>query len=267
MDVILLLCGAEFCLLFFYYVFWRAHVFAVTLLLALYFGLKYGDGDEKLGTRAWPALRRRFFFGKTVSYYFGNREFFKNSSESFLFVVIGNQTNMALFHGFGMHGGVFGDLDVAYMLPSALFSVPLVRDFLLWTGAVEHDAGAGLLKLLKSGRSVVYAPAGMAAMVNDVRAPDLDVFAFAIEHNIQVVPVLVENETRRYAYYYSRVAWWRQWPFCFCFCPRLFGEKPPPKLKLSVCTPIDPRLQETPERFRQTFRGFFRLPEDGEGEV
>lgn len=263
-------------LLLIYILYARFYFLLSLILFLLYFMLKYNDGDEKVGSRAWPLLRRCTLFGKSVQYYFGNIETFSadQNHDKLLFVVLGNLSNMGLIHGFGMHGGIFQHVDLVYMLPALLFKIPIVRDFLLWTGAVAHDE-TNLLKLLKKGKSVAYCPSKMEDLLSYtnprtddaliVHAPGLDVFEFAMKHKVQLIPVLVVGEARRYAFLkghwvnkmqsYSNQLW--QWPFPFLFGPRIFGRRPPPKLEIQVGFPMDASVQESAESFSKLFMGQF----------
>lgn len=254
----------------------RFYFFLTSIFFFLYFILKYYDGDENTGNRAWKALRRFTLFGKTVQYYMGNRETFSadQKHKRLLFVVVGNVSNMGLIHGFGLHGGIFQHVDLVYMLPKLLFKIPLLRDFLMWTGAVAHDEN-NLLSLMEKGKSVVYCPAGMEDLLSytnprsddqlAMKIPTVDVFEFAIKHRVQLIPVLIAKEIERYAflrghwvnhiqrYCYNR---W-EWPFPFLFAPRIFGSKPPPKLDVQVGFPMDSTVQESAEAFSKLFMGQF----------
>lgn len=276
MAIILSIIVLQVALLFIYVFYARFYFLLSCILFLLYFILKYYDGDEMTGNRAWPLLRRYTLFGKTVQYYLGNPETFSadQNHDRFLFVVLGNLSNMGLFHGFGMHGGVFKHVDMVYMLPKLLFKIPFLRDFLLWTGAVCQDE-SNLLKLLKKGKSVVYCPSKMEDLLSYtnprtddgliIHAPNVDVFEFAMKHRIQIIPVLIVGESKRYAF--LRGHWVHKlqqysmqmcgWPFPLLFGPRIFGNRPPPKLEIQVGFPMDASLQESVQSFSKLFMGQF----------
>lgn len=267
MAIILAIISTQALVLLIYLLYARVYFLLSLIFILLYIGLKYMDGDEHTGARAWPFLRNFTLFGKSVQYYCGNLEAFgaEQSHDRFLFVVVGNVTNMGLFHGFGMHGGIFKHVELVYMLPGILFKVPLLRDLLLWTGAVIHDETT-LIKLLKRGKSVAYCPAGMEDLFSPnehtVKAPGLDLFEFAIRHRIYLIPVLVTKEAKRYAIYRNpHIQEWfyrnYKWPFPFLFGPRILGRRPPPKLDIQVGFPMDASVQESPEAFRKLFMGQF----------
>lgn len=256
MDIIALIIVFQALFLFVYVMFARVYFLLSVIFFLLYFLLKYYDYDHEKGSRAWSALRNFTLLGKSVRYYFGNPEEFacENESRKLLFVVMGNRTNMALVNGFGLHGGVFRHLDLAYMLPPLLFRIPLLRDFLLWTGAVAHDEGI-LLRLLNQGKSVAYAPSGMSGCTE---SPSDAVFEFAIKHGVSLIPVLVRRELERYAIYEHP---WQEfsppgrWPFPYIFGLRIFGRRPPPLLELSVGVPMEPKAQQNVEDFKRLFMG------------
>lgn len=260
-------------ILLLYVLYARLYFLLTIIFMALYVVLKYYDGDEETGARAWKFLRNRTLFGKSVQYYFGNIQSFDADQphERMLFVVVGNLTNMGMVHAFGMHGGIFKHVELVYMLPKVLFKVPILRDFLLWTGAVVHDESA-MLKLLKRGKSVAYCPSGMEDLLSHtnprsddqlvIHAPNAGVFEFAMKHKVQVIPVLIAGETKRYAIYKSyRLQRWSYerygWPFPLLFFPRIFGNAPPPKIDVQVGYPMDASIQENAESFARLFRGQF----------
>ena len=276
MSIIAIIVTLEAILLILYIAYARVYFLLTIIFFFLYFVLKYYDGDEDTGGRAWRFLRRFTLFGKSVQYYFGNVKSFDADQphDRMLFVVVGNLSNMGMLHAFGMHGGVFQHVDLVYMLPKPLFYVPILRDFLLWTGAVRQDEGV-LLKLLKRGKSVAYCPSGMEDLLTYtnpraddqliIHAPNTPIFEFAMKHKIQVIPVLVAGETRRYVFYrshwvnrmqtYAYERW--KWPFPLLFFPRIFGHAPPPKIDVQIGYPMDASIQENVESFAKLFRGQF----------
>lgn len=273
-----IIVALEALLLLLYVSFARVYFLLSIIVFLLYFLLKYYDGDEQTGARAWPLLRNKCtLFGKSVQYYFGNIQSFEADQphERMLFVVVGNLSNMGLIHAFGLHGGIFQHVDLVYMLPRVLFRVPVLRDFLLWTGAVSHDE-SNLLRLLRKGKSVAYCPSSMQDLLTHtnpraddqlvIHAPTKDVFEFAMKHKVQVIPVLIAGETKRYAFYrgghwMNRVQQWCYerwgWPFPLLFFPRIFGNRPPPKLDVQVGYPMDASIQENAESFAKLFKGQF----------
>jgi len=276
MAIIAIIVTIQAILLLLYILYARFYFLLTVIFFFLYFILKYYDGDEETGARSWKFLRKFTLFGKSVQYYFGNLQSFDAGQphERMLFVVLGNLSNMGMVHAFGMHGGVFRHIDLVYMLPEILFKVPILRDFLLWTGAVCNDEGI-MLKLLKRGKSVAYCPSGMENLLTYtnprsddqlvIDSPDIAVFEFAMKHKVQLIPVLISGETGRYVFLRGHMvnniqewcyARWG-WPFPLLFFPRIFGQKPPPRIDVQIGFPMDGSIQESAESFSKLFMGQF----------
>jgi len=225
---------------------------------------KYFDGDEYTGFRSWSFLRKYNCGCTACIYYFGNKESFSEvqKKDRMLFVIMGNTTNMGLVNGFGIHGGVFQHVDLVYMLPPILFKIPLLRDYLLWTGAVTwkgNDQESSILYLLNKGKSVAYSSNGMR---ENLEEPSNEIFEFAMSKKIYLVPVLIKNESKRYYIYTQKRIqdWFYQrigWPFPLIFFPRIFDKKPPPKMEVHVGMPMDPTVQENAIAFKKLFLGQF----------
>ena len=175
-------------------------------------------------------------------------------------------------------------MDVVYVLPWILFKIPLVRDFLLWSGAIrfESDWRSDIIRLLRMGKSVAYAPGTMEDMIpgtenkrdelrtegsqfgSDMRdshsyrpdVPPNDIFEYAKANRIPIVPVLIRGETERY-----RIVWWKNsyinrlqrytlerigWPIPTLFFTRWFGSSPPPPLKIEIGNPMDITVLDRP---------------------
>ena len=221
------------------------------------------DDAELTGARAWRALRNWQFWGEdglcAVKYFWGDKDAIKG--DRLVFVVIGNMTNMALISGFGLHGGVFGHLDLRYLLPWPLFRVPGLREALMWTGAIScgKNTHTTILEAVKKGKSVCYALDGMGSLLHEKKGePEIgeDLFEFAQREKLRLVPVIVEGEHKRYAIqqhsahpYFLDLA---GYPFPFLFGPRIFGDDPPPKVDVSVGVPMG-----TDNKDYKTFNSLF----------
>lgn len=209
------------------------------------------DDAEVTGSRSWTALRNWSFWGPdgltSVKYYWGEKTAL--TGERLVFVVVGNVTNMALISGFGLHGGVFSHLDICYLLPWPVFRVPLLREVLMWTGAISSgkNVNSAILGALQRGKSVCYAIDGMHSVLHEKGHPQHevgeDLYEFAKREKIRLVPVLVEREHERYAIrQYAAHPYFLEmsgWPFPFVFGPRIFGDDPPPKLDVKVGVPME----------------------------
>lgn len=185
----------------------------LSVLFGLVYALSYWDGKEYTGERHWPAFRqwsvwRRLAMCGRRQYQLANPKDLAavNYRSMRLYVLLPGRTLSSLFWGLGLHGGAlnpFGE-RLHWVVPPLLLAIPLVRDVLLWAGAVTwHPKRLPLtdllLQLLRSDRSVCFCPslfpsasAGGAALIDE------ELFRFALEHQIELVPVVVHNEGARY---------------------------------------------------------------------
>ena len=255
MDILFLICLGELLFLYLYFLYAEIYFLLSIILFLVYFITKYYDNDHTTGFRSWPALRNYTLFGKTVRYYVGDPKAFETEDRRMLFIVVGNQSNMGLIHGFCMHGGKFKSLDLVVMLPSILFKIPLLRDILLWMGGVSDESDT--LRLLQKGKSVVYCPNRMDD--GEVKLPETAIFEFCMRHKIYVVPVFITGEPKRYAFlrirqiqkwFYDRIGW----PFPFFFVPRW---KTSTLLDLQIGAPMDASLHTQPDMFLAQFMDQF----------
>lgn len=263
--IVLIACIEAALLLWFFLSF--EFYFVLSAVIFLVYLSYYIDGHEETGFRTWEGMRK-WSYGLGVKFRWGDRRQFeypadttKNPSckdKQYLFVVVGNLTNMGLIGGFGVHGRTF--YNTCYLLPHALFSIPLVRDVLLWTGAVSDKSD--ILSLLKKGWSVCYAPRGMELRNNmdievNKQTPDTSVFEFAMRNKISVVPVRIADEDRRFIiingpqkvqdWFKSKIGW----PFPFFIIPRWKGQD----IAVEVGVPMDPTVPKSPEDFQRLFGG------------
>ncbi len=238
---------------------------------AVYFFLFYVlDDADASGARAWAMLRRARVWTRftAVQYSWAARAEVSQCGSAVVFVVFGNHSNMGLISGFGLHGGAIDTARVVYMLPDALLAVPLMRECLMYTGAVSARRGkdrmGAILGFLRQNCSVAFAPGGMEIPSggdgdgDQWSAPE-DLLNFAMEHSVKLVPVLITGEARRYAFLrtHSSLQKWSKstcgYPFPFGIFPRIFGPSPPPRLHVSIGTPMDPSIQGTAEEFSARF--------------
>lgn len=222
------------------------------------------DDTEDTGNRSWTQIRNWSLWetGMTaVTYNWGDRE--AVNGERLLFVVLGNKTNMALISGFGLHGGVFAHLDLRYILPWPIFRIPILREVLMWTGAISSGKNVNsiILNMLDKGKSVCYAIDGMRSILHEKAQGDLelgeDLFEFAKQKKINLIPVLIEGEEKRYSINrYSTHAYFLDiigYPFPLLFGPRIFGEDPPPKVEVTIGVPVDPSKFDDYKNFNSLF--------------
>ena len=215
-------------------------------------GAENTGNESKEGFRNW----RLWKLFTAVTYVNGSFE----HDDVALFIVMGeNDTNMALISGFGLHGGMFRNLDLKYMMPYNLFKIPLIREFLLWSGAVANnrDVNGTILNLLRKGKSVVYCP----PTTDEEVVLDKGLFEFATKHDIKLVPVVVNGESDRYNIYRPEFVRMMQrffkrrlgYPFPMIFYPKSFGQSPPPKIDISIGVPMNSSVQQNPETFYSLF--------------
>lgn len=272
--------------------------------VVLYIVLKYNDGEERKGNRVWESIRKYTWNTSVIyemsnkSVLLSNhgplaRGWEKQSpprvvgedggtqsppnrvsplcsqgpaalGNGHVFTILGNKTNFVLLSGFGLHGNVWKDYDLVYMIPQYLFYIPFLRDVLLWTGAVTESREL-IPQLVGRGKSVAYSPCGMDDLFSDsddvVRLPDAGFFQFAIEHRLKVIPILIKNESARYkicrtrcqSYFYNSTR--LRWPWPLLFCVRVFQQNPPPKVKIFCGVPIDASTHQDPTVLAKHFNG------------
>jgi len=225
-----------------------AHYYLLIFALLLYVVFWYYSGAETTGYEAKNGFRNWSIWHthvNAVRYIFSSKEEFsdKRGKRRLLFILTSNATNMPLISGFGLHGGVFKGLDLRFVVSTVLTSVPIVRELLLWMGAVsashDRDVTGVILKLLENGKSVAYCPAN-----KDMVIPN-DIFDFAQQNQVYLVPVLVQKEELRYSIYGERF---------IAFFPQVFGSNPPPKVDLIIGMPMNPEIQQDVETFKRLFQ-------------
>lgn len=208
------------------------------LFCTLLYALWYTDGKEYTGERRWPWLRswrisnwRAGGWGRAVTRHINNRTQLAAAVPR-LYMMAPCDSVASAFWTIGLHGGEmdgFGD-RLHWIAPRILLRVPLLRDVLMWAGAVTPRPGAtvedALLELMQSRRSVCWCPSNFASVVLDefaqesdlpddgdlesagvvsVAKPSSALLEFLVAHRIDVVPVALHNERRRY--------WVARWPW------------------------------------------------------
>ena len=147
------------------------------ILIGLIYVLYIIDGAYLSGVRAWKHFRELKLWEKIspVNYYLPDgydKVFGTENSERhrFIFMVVPNLTNAPLIWGFGLHHGVFDEkLKIKYLLPKILFYLPIIRDVLMWSGAIGYDSETEMdtiFELINSGNSVAYSCNGMSDLFN-----------------------------------------------------------------------------------------------------
>jgi hypothetical protein len=220
------------------------------LILCAIYLLWYLDPKEHTGERHWPAFRRFFVWPhlSPVEWTIGEPEL-KETDSARIFLLYGTRFHSTLMWGIGLnadlvHRGQF----VHFMLPPAYFWIPIVRDVLLWMGAVTYSVvnesvnrESVLMKLLESRRSVaivheVAEEVGLLCMEENI-------MTLAREKNIQIVPVAVNNEDARFWSWEShRRVTCAGYTFPNIRCFRCYAPAPPPRISLTFCAGRNSRI-------------------------
>lgn len=237
---------------------WYHHLYLALLFLVLYI-LLYVDGKEYTGERRWEGFRnfsgwRRvspacFTFASTTAVTDATRR---------LFVVMPCITPAPLWW-MAVHGGrLLAALNLCYLMPPLFFSIPILRDVMLWSGGVTHRRGEGrnaaILDLLNANRSVCYAPSGFTDVLHafddadpesgvQTNMPGDELFAFARENEVQIIPVVVAGEKRRYNIIagspwlqrlHAQTHAWFGYPVPLLFWARIFSGTRPEALNIQI---------------------------------
>jgi hypothetical protein len=247
------------------------NIYWLICLLLVYFPW-YLDGKEFSGERRWDWFRRfpLWRYISPIQYNFANIKNLNllNAKTKRIYVMVPGDTLLALVWGIGLHGGRLPFAErLHYVVPPLLMWIPLLRDVLLWTGAITYHPkkrplNGILLEMLQSNRSVCYCPSNFANMTltsdgeidEEEQEADLEMgsgsitrvvpclneemLKFALMEEIQLVPVVVHGERRRYyicthdcilkrvqKFFYTHIGY----PFPLFFWLRMFQwQKPPP---------------------------------------
>lgn len=136
-------------------------ILAIFLYATLYF---YLDDGPITGHRNWQRFRNlRLWKGVSpVHYEFTTAEglAITQLDKPCLFVVMPNCSNMPLVYGFGFNGSKLPlpikrtgyQRTCIYLLPPILFTIPLLRDWLLWSGAVADHGYESVLGKFRAPR-------------------------------------------------------------------------------------------------------------------
>jgi hypothetical protein len=229
--------------------------FYLLIILTLVYLLSYFDGKEYTGERRWDGFRRFPLWRRVspITYSFANINDLQRSGKR-LYVLLPGDTLVSLVWGIGLHGGALSSFAerLHYIVPPIFMWIPILRDVLLWSGAVTYDAkkrpmNGLILDLIQNNRSVCYCPSGLANVVipQDLESqntivtpsPHDEIFTFARESELEMVPIIVHNERKRYhilhvprvqTFFYQHIGY----PFPMCFVLKAFQKKKPPMLHM-----------------------------------
>lgn len=180
------------------------------ILLLLIYWLYWSDKTEKTGTRAWNSMRFLSIWTYVhrwlpLKYQIAFAKSIKSISHvgggQYLFVL--NQCHYILtpLFAFGLAGNKhhnFKDLKLVWCAPNVLFYIPILRDILLWSGAITSDLNT-VIQAINSGYSVAYCPHGFSHPGHKSHVENIDdLFEAAQDKKLKLVPVHVEGEKHLY---------------------------------------------------------------------
>lgn len=186
--------------------------------LLLYY-LWWSDNKEYTGERKWEQFRKlRIWKWLSPVSYFGLEQPEMSITPKKLFVVLPCATPMPLIWAFGLHGGSIPDsYNMTFVLPCVFFYIPILRDVLMWMGAVTYRTKDKVLftdmltDLFAMNRSVCWACSDFADIfrmgrIGDIESqseeltgmPSDEILEFCRKNHICIVPVVVLNERQRY---------------------------------------------------------------------
>lgn len=251
---------------FVYYIRWYT-----SLIFALVYLLWYFDGKEYTGERRWDAFRRWRLWKliSPVRYHISNHPHLNDKRMRRLFVVWPGDTIFSLVWSIGLHGGhldAFAD-HLHYIVPPFLMAIPILRDILMWSGAVtwrvESPTESCILSLIQSGKSVCIAPSGfgnvlmssfeserIAESERDIESSggvcstkkmSDELLSFCLHEKIELINIVIRNERTRYWFpdyaplrAVQRVLFQTKqaFPFPFVHFYRFWAQKKPPLLQV-----------------------------------
>jgi len=274
--------------------------FYPTLFLTLIYVLWYRDGKEYTGERRWDGFRRCVVWKhlSPASFTFASQTYVTDADRK-LFVMMPCITPAPMWW-FSVHGGrLQQDLNLCYVMPPLFFAIPVLRDVMMWSGAVTYqDApwkaenreqenhrrrNGAILNLLNANRSVCYAPSGFSDVLHNfndddpeegvqTNFPDDALFEFARENRVQIIPVIVAGEKKRYRVIAG--ARWIRWiqarthaflgyPLPLLFWARTFAKR---SLEIQIGPVIhcarSADVESLKQIFRETVENIKALPED-----
>lgn len=153
----------------------------LSVLALLLYTLRWIDRAEYTGHAAWPRFRAWFRpLGGC------------DKTGPHLYLVVPCASSSTLLTNIGL-----ANCDLYYALNARYFWIPLLRDVLLWTGAIAQGED-NMLTVLKSDRGICY---GMVAREDDdeealqAQLPQQWLLDMAIREHIKLVVVTVQSGT------------------------------------------------------------------------
>lgn len=273
MFLLLIICAELYCL----YIFpWQ-----LSLGLCAFYLLWYLDGKEYNGERRWEAFRtlKLWKWITPVDIVLSARNDLQTISGKRIFVFMHAYTPSSLIWSVGLHGGVIQFKNTLhYMVPPLFMWIPIVRDVLLWTGAItwsnhneRFNKQAIIIDMISQSRSVAYVPSGFADKVLahddletgiELRYPKEEMLDLFIKEGVQVIPVVVQGEWDRYriiqhryvkflqAWFYKHI----EYVFPLCYWYRWYAHARPPPVTVQFGSIMAASLYPTALQLRNTMR-------------
>lgn len=269
-----------FCVGLYWVFLWLSNLY-LTVFIALIYTLSYIDGKEYTGERHWVQFRRWSLWKwvTPIRYTIENPTELATATRDSkrMYVVVPGDTLMSAFWGIGLHGGSLDESYASrlhYIVPPLLMWIPVLRDVLLWSGAVtwhhkKHPLNTLIKDLLQQRRSICYCPAqftnGLVPVASGnehlilershkddpdplhIPIPRLDdeMLEFMRAEAVELVPITISCERQRYSI--ARWSWLQHiqrfsmkhiagggYPLPFIFWLRMCGRKKPPPIQLQI---------------------------------
>jgi len=195
---------------------WQLNLYQIVIFFIVYVWW-YLDGKEYTGESRFDGLRKLHFWKHlspvSVSAPVQN---LTNQTRQ-LYVFHNCSTITPLFWSMGLHGTVADAFfaknhPIHYMVPPVYMWIPLLREFLKWTGGVtwskyntEHTRDTVVTDLLQNGRSIAYSPSDYTGFLKgdiEIGYPDMpsdEVLSYCIQNKVKIIIVNVRHEKDRYA--------------------------------------------------------------------
>jgi hypothetical protein len=252
----------------------------ISLFLVAFYMLWYLDGKEYNGERRWEAFRRLGIWRwiTPVDILFADRNDLQTTSGKRLFVFIPCSTPSSLIWAVGLHGGdIQFKNTIHYIVPPVFMWIPIVRDVLLWTGAItysnyneNHSKYTIIFEMLSQGRSVAYTPSNFADKIVssdlessiEARYPSEEILKKIIEENVQVIPVVVQGEFDRYriiqhhyvknvqAFFYKHI----DYIFPLCYWYKWYSHTRPPLINVQFGSIMSSHVYTTPQQLKEALK-------------
>ena len=193
------------CALLWLFVKWTVSFYGAVFCFFVY-ALFYMDKSERTGRRSFDRLRELWLWawlsGTKHSFY--NEVSFENEKRGCLILVAPCLTPLAMIWGFGFHGNrVMAKKEILWACPRALFRIPLLRDVLLWSGAVSDNL-TDVIALVNRNYTVAMSPSGLRDAADSDGTSfygiSREIASFCVHNMVNVHPAWIDGQYGRYAF-------------------------------------------------------------------